>query len=69
MAREIDAAFFSVDAAQIMSRWVGEAEQNVAKLFQEARLHPRCVVFIDEVEALLSNRRVNPSTVMKRLVP
>jgi transitional endoplasmic reticulum ATPase len=66
---EIEAAFFSVDAAQIMSKWVGEAEQNVAKLFKEARQHPRCVIFIDEVEALLSRRRENPSTVMKRVVP
>lgn len=47
VAGEIEAAFLTVDAAQIMSRWVGEAEQNVAKLFKEARRHPRCVILIN----------------------
>ncbi|MFB0501089.1 MAG: AAA family ATPase, partial [Candidatus Bathyarchaeia archaeon] len=37
VATEIDAAFVSVDAASIMSKWLGEAEQNVARLFNSAR--------------------------------
>ena len=37
VATEIDANFYSIDAASIMSKWLGEAEQNVAKLFGSAR--------------------------------
>ena len=37
VATEIEAAFISVDAASIMSKWLGEAEQNVARLFGSAR--------------------------------
>ena len=37
VATEIDANFYSIDAASIMSKWLGEAEQNVAKLFNSAR--------------------------------
>jgi SpoVK/Ycf46/Vps4 family AAA+-type ATPase len=37
VATEIDASFYSIDAASIMSKWLGEAEQNVAKLFGSAR--------------------------------
>ena len=33
VATEIDANFYSIDAASIMSKWLGEAEQNVSKLF------------------------------------
>ena len=33
VATEIDATFISVDAASVMSKWLGEAEQNVARLF------------------------------------
>ena len=33
VATEIDATFVSIDAASIMSKWLGEAEQNVARLF------------------------------------
>ncbi|MEM3671044.1 MAG: AAA family ATPase [Thermoprotei archaeon] len=52
-AAEIEATFISVDAAAIMSRWLGEAEKNVSRIFNQARSTPGSViVFIDEVDAL-----------------
>ena len=33
VATEINANFYSIDAASVMSKWLGEAEKNVAKLF------------------------------------
>jgi len=69
VAGEIDAAFFHIKPSDIMSKWVGEAEQNVAKLFGAARQYPRAVIFIDEIEALVPKRRSTHSTVMQRLVP
>lgn len=69
VAGEVDAAFFSVKPSEIMSKWVGAAEQNIAKLFAAAREHPRAVLFIDEVESLVPKRRSNGSTIMKRVVP
>ncbi len=69
IAGELDAAFFSVKPSEIMSKWVGEAEQNVQKLFETARGYPRAVIFIDEVESLVPKRRSNDSTVMQRVVP
>jgi SpoVK/Ycf46/Vps4 family AAA+-type ATPase len=69
VAGEIDAAFFTVKPSEVMSKWVGEAEQNVSKLFQAARSHPRSIMFIDEVEALMPRRRESGSTVMQRVVP
>ena len=57
VATEIDAAFFSVDAASIMSKWLGEAEQNVAKLFATVRKTAGdgrpAIVFIDELDSLI----------------
>jgi SpoVK/Ycf46/Vps4 family AAA+-type ATPase len=57
VATEIDAAFFSVDAASIMSKWLGEAEQNVAKLFNTVRKTAGegkpAIVFIDELDSLI----------------
>jgi transitional endoplasmic reticulum ATPase len=69
VAGEIDAAFFTVKPSEIMSKWVGEAEQNVAKLFSEARNHERAIIFIDEVESLIPKRSGSYSTVMQRVVP
>jgi transitional endoplasmic reticulum ATPase len=69
VAGEIDAAFFTVRPSDIMSKWVGEAEKNVAKLFAEARGRERSVIFIDEVEALAPARTGDASSVMTRVVP
>lgn len=69
VAGEIDAAFFTVKPSEIMSKWVGESEQNIAKLFTEARKHERSVIFIDEVESLIPKRSGSYSTVMQRVVP
>jgi len=57
VATEIDAAFYSVDAASIMSKWLGEAEQNVARLFATVRKTAGegrpAIVFIDELDSLI----------------
>ncbi|MCJ7469097.1 AAA family ATPase [Candidatus Bathyarchaeota archaeon] len=57
VATEIDATFVSIDAASIMSKWLGEAEQNVARLFTSIRKSAvegrPSIVFIDELESLM----------------
>ena len=57
VATEIDANFYSIDAASIMSKWLGEAEQNVAKLFGSARKSATdgkpAIVFVDELDSLM----------------
>jgi len=57
VATEIDASFVSVDAASVMSKWLGEAEQNVARLFNSVRksaIEGRpAIVFIDELDSLI----------------
>ena len=69
IAGEIDAAFFTVKPSEIMSKWVGEAEQNVSRLFATARAKERAIIFIDEVESLVPKRSGTNSTVMARVVP
>ncbi|BAB66256.1 MULTISPECIES: cell division protein CdvC [Sulfurisphaera] len=58
VASEIDSYFIQVDAASIMSKWLGEAEKNVAKIFTKAREISKreekpVIIFIDELDALL----------------
>ena len=56
-ANEVGGEFLYVDAASIMSKWLGEGEKNVRKLFTYAREKAKggtpVVIFIDEVDALL----------------
>ena len=61
VAAENDGYFINVDAATIMSKWLGEAERNVAKLFSSARNMLRkgksaVIIFIDELDSLLGSR-------------
>ena len=69
VAGEMEAAFFAIKPSEIMSQWVGVAEQNIARLFTEAKKFPTSVIFIDEMEALAPKRRSSNSTVMQRVVP
>ena len=60
-ASEIAGYFINVDAASMMSKWLGEAEKNVSKLFNMARDHAEkeglpVILFIDEVDSLLGTR-------------
>ena len=60
-AAEIEGYFINVDAASMMSKWLGEAEKNVSKLFSMARkLHESegvpVLIFVDEIDSLLGNR-------------
>lgn len=41
-----------VGIASILSKWLGESERNLADIFQTARRHAPCVVFLDELDAL-----------------
>ncbi|MCE4611459.1 MAG: ATP-binding protein [Desulfurococcales archaeon] len=57
VANEVGGEFLYVDAANIMSKWLGEGEKNVRRLFSYARKRAKegdpVVIFIDEVDALL----------------
>ena len=60
-AAEIDGYFVNVDAAAMMSKWLGEAEKNVSKLFGMAnRLYESenipILLFIDEIDSLIGTR-------------
>jgi transitional endoplasmic reticulum ATPase len=68
-AGEIEATFFRISPADVLSKWVGEAEQNIKKLFDAAASETRSIIFIDEIEALVPARRDEGSSVMQRVVP
>ncbi|GMH50606.1 hypothetical protein TrRE_jg2013 [Triparma retinervis] len=56
VATEGGATFLSVDASSVENKWLGESEKNAKAVFTLARRLAPCVVFIDEVDSLLSSR-------------
>jgi transitional endoplasmic reticulum ATPase len=68
IANEVGAAFYSIKASDIMSKWVGESEQNVKNLFEAVRSHDITVLFIDEIESITTKRGSHNSSVLDRVV-
>jgi len=56
IASECQATFFSADAASLVSKWLGESEKLIKELFRLAREQQPCVVFIDEVDSIATER-------------
>ncbi|MEP0392373.1 MAG: CDC48 family AAA ATPase [Erythrobacter sp.] len=56
VAKEADANFISLKSSDLLSKWYGESEQQIAKLFARARAVAPCVVFIDEIDSLVPAR-------------
>ncbi len=52
LAKEARSKFYHVRCSDIVSKWTGESENNIKKLFQHARRHRPADIFFDEIDAL-----------------
>ena len=55
-AGEAELKYFNIKASDIKSKYVGETEKNIAKLFDEARKNQPCIIFFDEFESIGQER-------------
>jgi len=56
VANEADAAFFSINGPEIMSKYYGESEENLRRIFEQARKNAPSIIFIDEIDAIAPKR-------------
>ncbi|KAJ3046297.1 hypothetical protein HDV00_000111 [Rhizophlyctis rosea] len=56
IASQAKATFFSISSSSLTSKWVGEGEKMVRALFALARVHQPSVIFVDEIDSLLTQR-------------
>ena len=56
IAGELGHPYLELSAGDIKSRWVNESTEQVNQLFKEAEQFERCVIFVDEIDALLAGR-------------
>lgn len=52
VATESQANFIQVKGPELLSKWVGESEKGIRKIFERARQVSPCIVFFDEIDAL-----------------
>jgi len=67
-ATECETTFFSLSAADLMVKWVGDSEQRVKTLFQVAREMQPAIIFMDEIDAIGVKRTGSESAVMTRVL-
>jgi transitional endoplasmic reticulum ATPase len=56
VANESEANFISVKGPELLSKWVGESEKAVREVFRKARQASPCVIFFDELDAIVPLR-------------
>ncbi|WP_423141241.1 CDC48 family AAA ATPase [Parablastomonas sp. CN1-191] len=56
VAKEAEANFIAIKSSDLLSKWYGESEQQIARLFARARQVAPCVIFIDEIDSLVPAR-------------
>ena len=56
LAKMTESNFISIKGPELLSKWVGESEKGVREIFRKARLAAPCIIFLDEVDALVPRR-------------
>ena len=68
-SNELNALFIPIKCSDIKSKWYGESEENVKKIFAKARKAERAIIFFDEFEAIGAKRTDNTENGNNDLVP
>jgi len=68
VAFETDAQFISISGPVIMSRFFGQSEENLRKIFEDAKEKAPTIIFIDELDSIASEREEGKGQVELRIV-
>ena len=68
-SNETDSLFIPIKCADIKSKWYGESEENIKKIFDKARKAGKAIIFFDEFEAIGAKRTDNSDNGNNDLVP
>ncbi len=68
VANESGASFYTINGPEIMSKFYGQSEENLRKIFDEAEKNAPSIIFIDEIDAIAGKRSETHGEVEKRVV-
>ena len=56
LAKMTESNFISIKGPELLSKWVGESEKGIREIFRKARQVAPCIIFLDEIDALVPRR-------------
>lgn len=68
VANESGANFYTINGPEIMSKFYGQSEENLRKIFEEAQKNAPSIVFLDEIDAIAPKRSEVHGEVERRVV-
>jgi len=68
VANESGANFTSISGPEVMSKWYGQSEQNLRKIFDDAEKEAPSIIFIDEIDSIAPKREETHGEVERRVV-
>ena len=68
IANRAGATFYKIDGPQVVNKWLGQSEELVRKIFEDAATRERAIIFIDEIDSLAGQRGDNTHEATHRLV-
>jgi transitional endoplasmic reticulum ATPase len=68
VASETNSNFFVINGPEIMSKFYGQSEANLRKIFEDAEKNAPAIIFIDEIDAIATKREESHGDVEKRVV-
>jgi transitional endoplasmic reticulum ATPase len=68
VANESGASFYTINGPEIMSKFYGQSEENLRKIFDDAEKNAPSIIFIDEIDAIAGKRSETHGEVEKRVV-
>ena len=68
IAAQSGAAFYEISGPEIFSKWYGQSEELLRKLFQAAAKHDKAIIFFDEIDSVAAQRGDESHEASKRVV-
>ncbi len=62
VANEAEANFISIKGPELISKWIGESEKGIRKIFEKARQASPTIIFFDEIDAIAGARGIGESS-------
>ena len=68
IAHRANAEFYEISGPEVLSKWYGQSEELIRKIFEDAAMQERAIVFFDEIDSLASQRSEDSHEASRRIV-